>query len=41
MYEKTVLRVSHTEEKTDLLGPYRRFVIFSNPAAFGGNYENV
>ena len=34
MYEKTVLRVSHTEENTELLGPYRRFVIWVHGCCF-------
>ena len=34
MYEKTVLRVSHIEENTDLLEPYRRFVIWVHGCCF-------
>ena len=41
MYEKTVLRVSHIEENTDLLEPYRRFVIFSPTDASREVCENV
>ena len=34
MYEKSVLRVSHIEESTDLLGPYNRFVIWTHGCCF-------
>ena len=34
LYEKSVLRVSHIEESTDLLGPYNRFVIWTHGCCF-------
>ena len=34
MYEKSVLRISHIEESTDLLGPYNRFVIWTHGCCF-------
>lgn len=34
MYEKTVLKISHIEEGTDLLGPFNRFVIWVHGCCF-------
>lgn len=34
MYEKTVLKISHIEESTDLLGPFNRFVIWVHGCSF-------
>ena len=34
MYEKTVLKTSHIEESTDLLGPFNRFVIWVHGCCF-------
>lgn len=33
-YEKTVIKVSHIEENTNLLGPYNRFVIWVHGCCF-------
>lgn len=34
MYEKAVIKVAHIEEKTNLLGPYDRFVIWVHGCCF-------
>lgn len=34
MYEKSVIKISHVEESTDLLGPYNRFVIWVHGCCF-------
>ena len=34
LYEKTILKVSHYEENTTLLGPYNRFVIWVHGCCF-------
>ncbi len=34
MYEKSILKVSHVEESTTLLGPYNRFVIWVHGCCF-------
>ncbi len=34
MYEKTILKTSHIEENTTLLGPYNRFVIWVHGCCF-------
>ena len=34
MYERTVLRISHMEENTELLGPYNRFVLWVHGCCF-------
>lgn len=52
IYEKSIIRVSHIEESTDLLGPYNRFVIWVHGCCFdckgclaentkSGTYEEV
>lgn len=52
MYEKSILRISHVEESTDLLGPFNRFVIWVHGCCFNckgclaenaknGTYEEV
>ncbi len=52
IYEKSIIRVSHVEESTDLLGPYNRFVIWVYGCCFdcegclaentkNGTYEEV
>jgi len=52
MYEKTILKVSHVEESTNLLGPYNRFVIWVHGCCFdcdgclaentkNGTYEEI
>lgn len=52
MYEKPVIRISHIEENTNLLGPYNRFVIWVHGCCFNcegclaentknGSYEDV
>lgn len=52
MYEKSVIRISHIEESTNLLGPYNRFVIWVHGCCFNckgclaentknGTYEEV
>lgn len=52
IYEKSIIRVSHVEESTDLLGPYNRFVIWVHGCCFdcegclaentkNGTYEEV
>ena len=34
MYEKSVVKVYHIEESTNLLGPYNRFVIWVHGCCF-------
>ncbi len=34
IYEKSIIKVSHVEESTDLLGPYNRFVIWVHGCCF-------
>lgn len=34
IYEKSIIRVSHVEESTDLLGPFNRFVIWVHGCCF-------
>lgn len=34
IYEKSIIKVSHIEENTDLLGPYNRFVIWVHGCCF-------
>lgn len=52
MYEKSILRISHVEESTELLGPYNRFVIWVHGCCFdcagclatntkSGTYEEI
>lgn len=52
IYEESIIRVSHVEESTDLLGPYNRFVIWVHGCCFdcegclaentkNGTYEEV
>lgn len=52
IYEKSIIRISHVEESTDLLGPYNRFVIWVHGCCFdcegclaentkNGTYEKV
>lgn len=52
MYEKSVIRISHIEKSTNLLGPYNRFVIWVHGCCFNcegclaentknGTYEEV
>lgn len=52
LYEKSVIRISHIEESTNLLGPYNRFVIWVHGCCFdcegclaentkNGSYEDV
>lgn len=46
VYEKSIIRASHIEEDTDLLGPYNRFVIWVHGCCFdckgclAGNTKN-
>ena len=52
IYEKSIIKVSHIEESTDLLGPYSRFVIWVHGCCFdcegclaentrAGTYEEI